>query len=65
MGKRELVVLLGLSSWCLMTVVCFFLVMPWVCLRFVIVVLPDHTHLFFFAFTLVVAVLLNVLFICS
>ena len=32
MGKRELVALLSLSSWCL------FLPVPWVCLQFVIVV---------------------------
>ena len=34
MGKRKLVALL-------------FLAVPWVCLRFVIVVFPDHTHLLF------------------
>ena len=45
MGKRELVVLLGLSSWCLVIDVWLFLVVPWVCLQFVIVVFPDHTHL--------------------
>ena len=44
MGKRELVALLGLSSWCLVMVVWLFLVVPWVCLWFVIVLLPDHTH---------------------
>ena len=44
MGKRELVALLGLSSWCLVVVVWLFLAVPWVCLKFVIVVLPDHTH---------------------
>ena len=48
MGKRELVALLGLSSWCLMVVVWLFLAVPWVCLQFVIVVFPDHTHLLFF-----------------
>ena len=47
MGKRELVALLCLSSWCLMIVVWLFLTMPWVCLQFVIVVFPDHTHLIF------------------
>ena len=47
MGKTELVALLGLSSWCLVIVVWLFLAMPWVCLRFVIVVFPDHTHLLF------------------
>ena len=48
MGKRELVALLNLSSWCLMTVELLFLVVSRGCLRFVIVVLPDHTHLLFF-----------------
>ena len=47
MGKRELVALLSLSSWCLAMVVWLFLMVPWVCLRFVIVVIPDHTHLLF------------------
>ena len=37
-GKRELVALLRLSSWCLVIVVWLFLAVPWVCLRFVIVV---------------------------
>ena len=27
-----------------------FLAVPWVCLRFVIVVFPDHTHLLFLIF---------------
>ena len=45
MGKRELVALLSLSSSCLMMVVWHFLAVPWVCLQFVIVVFPDHTHL--------------------
>ena len=36
-----------LSSWCLVVVVWVFLAMPWGCLRFVIVVFPDHTHLLF------------------
>ena len=47
MGKRELVVLLSLSSWCLVMVERLFLEVPWGCLRFVIVVFPDHTHLLF------------------
>ena len=47
LGKRELVALLNLSSWCLVMVECLFLAMPWGCLRFVIVILPDHTHLLF------------------
>ena len=46
MGKRELFALLSLSTWCLVVVVWLFLVVPWVCLRFVIVVFPDHTHYF-------------------
>ena len=49
MGKRELVALLSLSSWCLVTVERLFLSVPHGCLRFVIVVFPDHTHLLFLA----------------
>ena len=45
MGKRELVALLNLSSWCLVMVERLFLAVPRGCLRFVIVVFPDHTHL--------------------
>ena len=47
MGKRELVALLNLSSWCLMMVERLFLAVRWGCLRLVIVVFPDHTHLLF------------------
>ena len=47
MGKRELVALLNLSFWCLVMVERLFLAVPWGCLRFVIVVFPDHTHLLF------------------
>ena len=47
MGKRELVALLNLSSWCLMIVERLFLAVPWCCLGFVIVVFPDHSHLLF------------------
>ena len=49
MGKRAPVALLSLSSWCLVTVgvLWFFLAMPWVGLRCVIVVYPDRTHLLF------------------
>ena len=54
MGKRELV---ALSSWCLVIIEWLFLVVPWGCLRFVIVVFPDHTHLLFT--TVKEAVLLN------
>ena len=53
MGKRELFFfffLLGLPSWCLLIVVWLILAVPWVCLRFVMVVFPDHTHLLFFYF---------------
>ena len=46
MGKRGLVALLGLSSWCLVVVVWLFLVVSWICLQFVIVVFPDLTHYF-------------------
>ena len=48
MGKRELVALLDLSSWCLVIVVWLFLAVSCVCLQFVIVVFPDNTHLLFF-----------------
>ena len=34
----------SLSSWCLVMVVWLFIAVPWVCLRFVIVVFSDHTH---------------------
>ena len=47
MGKRELVALLNLSSWCLVMVERLFLAVPRGCLRFVIVVFSDHTHLLF------------------
>ena len=50
MGKRELVALLNLSSWCLVMVEQLFLAMPRGCLRFVIVVFPDHHHLLFFMY---------------
>ena len=43
MGKRELVALLNLSSWCLVMVEWLFLAVQWGCLRFVIMVFPDHT----------------------
>ena len=48
MGKRELIALLNLSSWCLVMVERLFLTVPRGCLRFVIVVFPDHTHLLIF-----------------
>ena len=47
MGKRDLIALLSLSSWCLVMVERFFLSVPRGCLWFVIVVFPDHTHLLF------------------
>ena len=48
MGKRELIALLNLSSWCLVMVERLFPAVPRGCLQFVIVVFPDHTHLLFF-----------------
>ena len=47
MGKRELVAVLNLSSWYLVMVEWLFLAVSWGCLRFVIVVFPDHTYLLF------------------
>ena len=47
MGKRELVALLNLSSWCLVMVERLFLAVPRGCLQFVIVVFPDYTLLLF------------------
>ena len=44
-GKRELIALLNLSSWCLMMVER--IAVPRGSLQFVIVVFPDHTHLLF------------------
>ena len=55
MEKREsLVALLSLSSWYLVIVVWLFLAVPWVCLQFVIVVFPVHTHILFLLACLVV-----------
>ena len=51
MGKRELIALLNLSSWCLVMVDRLFLAVPGGCLQFVIVVFPDHTHLLFLSIT--------------
>ena len=51
MEKRELVALLNLSSWCLVMAGWPFLAVPWCCLRFVVVVFPDHTHLLFMTLT--------------
>ena len=47
MGKRELVALLNLSSWCLVMVERLLLAVPRGCLQFVIVVFLDHTRLLF------------------
>ena len=47
MGKRELVALLYLSSWCLVMVERLFLAVQQGCLRFVIEVFPYHTYLLF------------------
>ena len=47
MGKRELVALLSLSSWCLGIVVWLFLTVPWVYLHFVIVVFPGIQTILF------------------
>ena len=47
MGKRELIALLNLSSWCLVMVERIFLAVPRGSLQFVIVVFPDHTPLLF------------------
>ena len=44
MGKRELIALLCLPSWCLVIIVWLFLTIPQIGLQFVIVVFPDHTH---------------------
>ena len=45
-GKRKLVALLSLSSWCLVMVVWLFLAVPWV-VREVIVVFLEFTHFLF------------------
>ena len=52
MGKRELVALLNLSTWCLVMVERLFLPVPRGCLRLVIVVFPYDTHLLFLIFLL-------------
>ena len=58
MGKRELIALLNLSSWCLVMVERLFLAVPRGCLRFVIVVFPDHTHLLFLQLNVYICVTL-------
>ena len=50
MGKRELIALLNLSSWCLVMVERLFLAVPRGCLQIMIVVFPDPTHLLFLTF---------------
>ena len=52
-GKRELVALLCLSSWCLVIAVWLFLTVLRACLQFVIVVFPDHTYYFYICLALV------------
>ena len=47
MVKGELVALNCLSSRCPVIVMWLFLAVPWACLQFVIVVLPDHSHYLF------------------
>ena len=51
MGKRKLVALLCLSSWCLVVDVWLFLAMPWVWLQFVLVVFPYCTRSLFWSLT--------------
>ena len=65
MGKRELVALLNLSSWCLVMVERLFLAVPLGCLRFVIVVFPDHTHLLFLISELVLILVSFLVFLCN
>ena len=58
MGKRELVALLNLSSWCLVMVQRLFLAVPRGSLQFVIVVFPDHTSLLFLIYNDLTCVLM-------
>ena len=60
MGKRELIALLNLSSWCLVMVERLFLAVPRGCLHFVIVVFPDHTHLLFLHYVYSLVNVLNI-----
>ena len=46
-GEERAGCLLNLPFWCLVMVEWLFLAVPWGCLRFVILVFPDHTHLLF------------------
>ena len=52
----------SLSSWCLVMVERVFLALTLGCLRFVIVVFPDHTHLLFLQ-VVVMSVAILVIFI--
>ena len=45
--KREMVVLLSLSSWCLVMAVLLFIAVPFVCLQFLIVAFPDFFNYYF------------------
>ena len=60
MGKRELVALLSLSSWCLV-VVWLFLWVPLVCLQFMIMVLPPHTHLLLLDLSITNGIVLSII----
>ena len=59
MGKRELIALLNLSSWCLVMVMLLFLAVHRVGLQCVIVVFPDHTHSFFFQTVIFVIIFMS------
>ena len=63
--KRELVALLNSCSRCLVMVERLFLTVPWGCLRFVIVVFPDHTHLLFFFINVKIPTIVDILTIMS
>ena len=68
MGKRELVALLNLSSWCFVMVERLFLAVPRGCLQFVIVVFSDHTNLIFLMYSwykLIVPLTVDILYISS
>ena len=65
MGKRELIALLNLSSWCLVMVERLFLAVPRGSLQFVIVVFPDHIHLLFFISTFCKQIVETLIRLCS
>ena len=46
-GRLRQVAFLSMSSWCLVIAVWLFLAVSRICVQFVIVVFPDHTHLLF------------------